>query len=145
MKKVLYWRVSPYNNGLVFAPPEIALKTHQIHEAISKAATWGQFKEMMPKDEYRKIIGLMGERPRPSAAFDSDVVPGFCEGDYPKWLQQNMELWLPVSILEQFAGASNSVINGSYWFIEEANADAICSALRGEGWTPIHMPDLRFH
>jgi hypothetical protein len=145
MKKELYWRISPYNNGLVVAPPEIAKRVHQIHEAISNAETWRQFNDLMPKDEYAKIDRRLDQRPQPTSPFSADMIPGWEEGDYPEWLQQSLDCYLPAAILENFGKLCSSVSNGSYWYIDEANVDAVCSALRDAGWTLVHMPDLRFH
>ena len=50
----LYYRNSPANEGVVLAEPVRATFIADIHYAISTAQTWGQFRELMPFEEYRR-------------------------------------------------------------------------------------------
>ena len=88
----------------------------------------------------------MGERrPRSTDAFTSQSVPGYADGDYPPWLQQEMGELLPAELLERFAVREDTWLNGSYWFIPEDNLAAICDALRAQGWKLERAQDLEFY
>jgi len=82
--------------------------------------------------------------PADDAPFNSSVVPGYCDGDYPPWLAQEMHSHLPTPILQQFAGAESSAINGSFYTINPTHRDAIVKALTDAGFTVEERADLKF-
>ena len=94
----------------------------------------------------RSAFDDAGERrPRSTDVFSSDRVPGYCDGDYPPWLQQEMEYLLPESLLEHFGTRENTSLNGGFWLIPESDLPGICAALEGLGWKPECAQDLDFH
>lgn len=56
MKKNLLYRVSLFNDALVFVPPEKAEYVASIHRTLTDSHTWGDFKRKMPSEEYDWII-----------------------------------------------------------------------------------------
>jgi hypothetical protein len=149
MKKLLY-RIVPHNNGLVFAPPEEAEYIAKIHSSISTSGTWKEFKSSMPAEEYQQIIDEIHElygddEPEPDAPFSGDMIPGWVDGDYPAWLQQDMGQFLPPKILERYATKKITAVNGYYWDIAPESINSIINDLEKEGITAICSQDLLFH
>jgi hypothetical protein len=100
----LFYTEAP-TESLVFAPPKVAEYNSAIHHAL-EATTWGEFKALIPPEEYKQLLKRLqdGEYdldddedhdahkqrklPSNNDPFDPDFwFPGFCEGDYPDWLQ----------------------------------------------------------
>jgi hypothetical protein len=113
--KRLFYRNAPYLESLVFAPPKVAEYNSAIHHALV-ASTWGEFKAIIPVKEYKPLLQRLREGqyyletddahdadkhhtlPQSNEPFDPEFwFPGFGEGDYPDWLQQKQDLWLPSS------------------------------------------------
>jgi len=98
---VLYFRTVAFGHepALVFAPPEVAEEIDCIHGAITESNTWGEFRGRMPPQEYAALYAesfstdpeVVAEDPEAAhpaddAEFSSEDVPGFCDGDYPRWI-----------------------------------------------------------
>jgi hypothetical protein len=135
----LLYNIHPANLGLVFAEPERAHFISRIHRAICDSATWREFRLRMPRDEYSRVMrewfDEQGEpRPRGADEFELEMVPGYCDGDYPDWLQAEMHKILPVEILEEFAIRENSMLNGPYIHINAEHLSAITSRLENLGY-----------
>lgn len=75
--------------------------------------------------------------------FGPEQIPGFCDGDWPRWQQQYLDSVLPDDLLEQFGTEQHSVHNGSYWFIPHDAAPALTEALRQRGYHVEEAPFLR--
>ena len=148
MKKRLLYRVAPHNGGVVFAKPDRANFIAKIHAAIDSAQTWGQFRFAMPRKEYSNIVRAFDDegepRPKSTDPFSGECLPGWSGGDYPPWLQQEMEYFLPASVLEQFGKREDTRLNGSFWLIPKANLMGICAALEALGWELACAEDLEF-
>lgn len=148
MKKLLY-RVVPHNGGLVFATPDRATLIAKIHTAIASSKTWGEFRAAMPRKEYSEIVRVFDDngerRPKSTDAFDGEQVPGWSDGDYPPWLQPEMDYILPQSLLEQYGTRETTTLNGNFWMISENNLLAICTALEALGWELDCAGELPFH
>ena len=85
----------PHNNGLVFATQARARFVAQLHNALEKARTWGEFRSLIPRAEYSCVIrgsfdDLDERRPRSHDSFSAEQVAGWSDGDLPPWLQQGM-------------------------------------------------------
>jgi hypothetical protein len=78
-----------------------------------------------------------------STPFDASDVPGFSDGDYPRWAQQRMAEVLPADLLVQFAEQQVSMHNGWFWFIPHDRAAELAGALRARGYEVEHTPFLR--
>ena len=148
MKKLLY-RIVPYNGGVVFATPDRATFVANIHSAIDSSETWGQFRSAMPRKEYSDIVRAFDDqgepRPKSTDPFSGECVPGWSDGDYPPWLQKELDFILPVSVLAQFGKRETTFVNGNFWLIPEDNLVAICAALKALGWELECDQDLKFH
>jgi hypothetical protein len=144
------------NGGVVVDSVERALRDEAVHGALSEAQTWGDFRRMLPLGEWTHIEDLLREGhtsdeddsdppfwERPNSPFDPSVIPGFSDGDYPRWAQQCMDDVLPGDLLEEFAEQRSSIHNGSFWFIPHDRADALAEALRSRGYRVEHTPFLR--
>lgn len=147
-QRTLYYRVSPINCGLVFAEPKSAERISRIRNAMD-AKTWGELKAMLTPGEYDEIVSRVlyeEEEPEPkiSDPFDFESVPGYCDGDYPDWLQQDMDSCVPEEILQKYAIYELTALNGSYYHIEEEHEEAICQDLRARGINVVKRDDLFF-
>jgi hypothetical protein len=132
----------------IFAPRTVAENTHRINKAMG-SRTWGEFRKMMPRDDYSELIGEMFDnqgkrRPRSSDDFDCDAVPGYSEGEYPRWLAPRMDEWVPVYMLRKYGTPTDSMVSDSFWDINEEDADKLAEELRARGFTVTHEPDLEF-
>ena len=136
--------------GLVFAEPQRARFISRIHDAISDSSTWEEFRRAMPPREYSRLIRECfddeGEpRPRGSDEFDAEQIPGFYDGDYPAWLQQEMDGVLPEEILEEFAVEEDTAFNGSYFYIDPKHLPAIKARLEQLGYKVEDGTHLSFY
>jgi hypothetical protein len=75
--------------------------------------------------------------------FTPEQVPGFCDGDYPRWRQQSLDEVLPEDLLNEFATTQHSVHNGPFWFIPHESDTALVNALRLRGFHVEDAPFLR--
>jgi len=150
-KTKLLYRTVPHNGGLVFAPEPLARAVAAIHEAIRSSRSWRVFRASLhDRDELERILVAAfdeqgEERPADSDRFDGEMIPGFTEGDYPRWLQGSMDKHLPNAVLDEFATREVTAVNGSFYFIAEDRADEMCAALRSFGFEVVFTPDLPFH
>lgn len=55
----LFYRV--VRSGVVFARPDDAKRVAAVHAALAAARNWGEFRAMMPPDEYERVIDLMDD------------------------------------------------------------------------------------
>jgi hypothetical protein len=148
--QTLYYRESPANDGLVFAEPERAKHIARVHHALESSRTWGEFKRKLPSEEYDYIVSVMfdyaeDQWPNDSAPFNSEDVPGYCDGDYPAWLQQKVDECVPEEILDKYAENLETTLNGNYYHIEGSDEEAICRDLRALGFQVIRREDLYFY
>ena len=86
-----------------------------------------------------------GQWPDDAAPFDSEAVPGYYDGDYPDWLQAEMDSCVPEDILEKYADYVGTMLNGAYYDIEMTHEEDICGDLRARGFNVIKREDLYFY
>lgn len=102
----------------------------------------------MPRKEYSALLRVLDDdgQPRPKTAdpFSSDSLPGWSDGDYPPWLQPEMDYLLPASVLAQFGKRETTSLNGDFWLIPEDSLPGICAALESFGWKLECAQDLNF-
>ena len=153
MTKLLY-RVVPHNGGVVLAEEDRAQEIASIHHAIKSSITWGEFKAAMPSKEYDKIIewymeGIEydeDEEPEPLAPeepFDGDFL--ICEGDYPAWLQSEMDKVIPRELLHRYGKNEGTFVSGNFWNIPEVNIEPLIAELRARGFEVEEAQDLEFY
>ena len=148
-RQVLFSCTSIANGGLVFATPERALEVDGLHRALSESRTWGEFQAAMPPDEYERIAAELfddfdKERPAAQERFSSDVVPGFCDGDYPPWLQAELDRVLPRDVIKRWGRWIESSINGWYVHFDPADRREIVAMLESAGFDVVKREDLAF-
>jgi hypothetical protein len=161
--KALSYTERPDQTSLVFAPPKVAEYNSAIHHAL-EATTWGEFKALIAPKEYKELLKRLREGeydldddeghdshkqrnlPEDNDPFDRDFwIPGSSDGDYPDWLQKDLDLWLPDSILKRFATYETSVLNGPFWNINPDFEKDIVEELRREGFNVTRRDDLTFY
>jgi hypothetical protein len=138
-RPVLVYRVTPYNGGLVFAPKDVAVAVDKLHRALKHARTWGEFRNMLPGDEYSRIVRAsfdhLGERrPKSTDTFSPDQVAGWSDGDYPEWLQGDMDRYLPHAVLKEFGARQDTLVSGSFWMIPPENAEPMIATMKAMGF-----------
>ena len=89
--------------------------------------------------EYERIVTEVfddagEERPEAGDSFVADVVPGFCDGDYPPWLQAKLEGLLTKAVVARFGRVVQTSFNGSYLHVEPAQRSEIFALLVAEGY-----------
>lgn len=145
----LLYRVVPHNGGAVFAFEDRAQLIADIHQAIATARTWSEFAQLMPANEYQKIIDQFDEEDEPPPArdrsFSGDQIRGYSDGDYPPWLQAEMDTVIPTDILKRFGRPQSTMINGRYWHIPETQMEPMANALRELGFDLVKAQKIPFH
>lgn len=146
---VFYYRIVPHNGGAVFAAKDRAVQIAQVHNAIRSANTWSEFRSLVPAGEYVRVLESIedcgGEHPSPDTPFESGMIPGFNDGDYPPWLQREMDDLLPMETLRQFGVREQTYLGDSFWLISPESAEALAEQLRSKGAIVIYMQALAFH
>ncbi|MBK8907137.1 MAG: hypothetical protein IPM60_04310 [Rhodospirillales bacterium] len=134
--------------SLVFAERSTAEHVHQIHKAIGSAETWGAFKAALPEGEFDEIAerydAVDDDLPPDDASFSAGDLPGFCDGDYPPWLQAEMDLVLPRDLIHRFGKRETSFLNGSFYSIDPAHEEPLVRELRSRGYEVTRREDLSF-
>ena len=137
-KRILLYTVSEANGGLVFATPERAKFVSRIHKAIENSTTWAEFRKTMPRAEYAEVFrcveGNLERRPRGGDPFRPEHVPGYIDGDYPPWLQQEMDAFIPHQVVERFGNGERTFLNGDYTHLDPADLTAIKELLNSHGY-----------
>jgi hypothetical protein len=133
----------------IFASREAAEQSDQIHRAIDSSRTWGEFKKRMPPAEYESLMVRQFDennelRPNAREPFDAEQIDGYMDGDYPPWLMQSMDAFLPMELLQRFGVKDASTINGDYWNIPPKNVNDLVRALIEMGFTVMEEPDMEF-
>jgi hypothetical protein len=148
--KTLWYRESPANGDLVFALPENATRVDAIHRAL-KSDTWGEFRRRLPDDEYVQLAQKMfadAIEPMPvpldDDPFDGALIPGYYDGDYPDWLQTQMEWILPKRIVKKYGTRIATRLNGSYLQIGADEGEEVAQALKRLGFKVERRDDLMF-
>jgi hypothetical protein len=139
----LYYRVGPANDGVVFATPERACYVANLHDAFD-SKTWGEFRSRIPAEEWERLAQGFDKPPRPGKRFKSEDVPGFCDGDWPPWLQKEILHVLPPPLVLRYAEASMTLINGVYFHIRQEDLPELLRDLESRGIRATLEPDLEF-
>ena len=72
------------------------------------------------------------------------AIPGYCDGDYPDWLQAQADQFVPTDLLETYGEEVTTTLNGSYWRIPAENIDELLIALKWRKYELTEKPDLNF-
>jgi hypothetical protein len=142
-------------HGGVFSARGNALYVSAIHHALG-AQTWGELRRRLPEGEWGTILDMLvnnycyeDEETFPwdvdDAPFSMDQIPGVGEGDYPPWLQPEMDAVLPRDLLSRYAKRESFILNGPFWSISEENVKPVVDALRARGVVVERGDDLDFY
>jgi len=161
--KTLLVREGASWGSLVYSTPSKAKEIHRINKAISKSKTWEEFKRRMPRDEYLELLPEIMRRldeegelhwdedagesmpSEPTGRFKDDMVPGYADGDYPRWLQTTMHHDLPDDIVRDFGTWEYTEFNGDFLEIKVADRLAVGRRLAAQGIRVLDGSRLSFH
>jgi hypothetical protein len=122
---------------LIFIPEADALRLAAIRRAIASSSTWADFFRLMPPADLTYVLNSMrdcDDDPQPSDTFDVERLPGFCDGDWPSWPEQEMLTWLPAHVCRGFGKMESSVLNGPYLSLDVSRTPEIIAALELAGF-----------
>lgn len=140
----LVYRVGEANDGVVFTTPARARYVDSLNDALN-SKTWGEFQSRIPDEEWEELKVGFDEVPGPDEPFDVVDVPGFCDGDWPPWLQKEIPRVLPPPLVKRYAKAGMTSINGVYFHIRQEDLPALLAELERRGIHAVHAPELRFN
>jgi hypothetical protein len=147
----MFYRISPANEGLVFAIADDAFRNHAIRTALEASKTWGDFRHAVGEHEYQALLSKMSVDisqpvvvPNDEDPFDHNKIHGYADGDYPEWLQRQMEQLLPADILAKFGERMATRLNGDYVHIDPSSEKRFVLALRKRGYEVHRRDDLFF-
>jgi hypothetical protein len=134
----------------VFATRHAAERNHRIHSALYSANTWGEFRDAIDPADYVEVMERQFDsagEPRPLSAdpFSPDDIHGYLDGDYPRWLAQDMDDCIPDDLLDKYASTQISCINGPFLEIEPHKAYRIAAEMRKRGYKVAEEPDMEFN
>jgi hypothetical protein len=121
---------------LVFIPVERAKQLAAIHGAIKLARTWREFQQMISVEDWNELVAEIRQddwTPDPDEAFDCFALPGYEDGDYPEWPQQEMMWWLPPHAIASYATMHQTVMDGPYLWIDPARTAQVVESLKSAG------------
>jgi hypothetical protein len=125
-----------------FAITKRAEYVNQIHQAISNANNWGEFRNSLPDGEFESLYlweyqvyfdgvrhlcldkdllnnALSGDANseiiRFDQSFSAEQLPGHGDGDYPPFLLPEQDNFLPTEFCNKYGERANSMVSGSWW------------------------------
>jgi hypothetical protein len=154
-------RVVYGNTGesLVFINEEEAHDLVQLHRALGRAGTWGEFRAQAPPHWYEDAVERLHERmldevedggedaheePSPEQRFDAGEIPGHVDGDWPGFPHVSMGDWIPDEVKNEFGSIAHSWgLDGDSWIQLAPDKEAeIISAMRRHGYECVSDDDL---
>jgi hypothetical protein len=137
MKCLVYGPIprGPEQN-LVFLPEDEAFRLASIFHAIESARTWGDFRDLMPPDDFDAIEAFMatdGDLCDLNERFRWEDLPGYCDGLFPDWAEQRMLQWLPEKVTRRFGRVESSQHDGVFLMLSPADEAAIVDELEAAG------------
>ena len=156
----LVFRETEDGISLIFTSPERAVEIDRLRRALETSETWGEFRRRIGPEAHAELFGEDFYDPDPDddpedsdedplkasadAPFNVDWVPRYGDGDWPRWLAQEMDKHLPTEILERYATYEESVFNGPFYKIDPQHREAIVNELTDVGFTVEERTDLDF-
>jgi hypothetical protein len=152
VQKRLVYTEHPFNGGLVVASVDRALFVSQIYKALRDSRTWGEFRQNMPAAEYSRLLAEWQENGDDRAEagdgdpFDGpDDMPEVSDGDYPPWLQSEMDKIIPKELLREFGAYTSTRLNGDFYHIDPGKLPQLKPRLEHLGYTVEDGSDLLFY
>lgn len=126
-----------------------------IHHAIRTAKTWRQFWNLLPnyerdnlKDQLKWLASDAAAdgdrenarryRPKLADPFESGVLPGVGDGDYPPILNRDEVKWIPKDIVQRFGASDSSFSGGTFILFTQDDPNELLSAFAEHGFNCIH-------
>ena len=128
--------------GVLFALRGDAENLAQTRKALANSKTWGEFRANLPFGEWEQNLAeRFDDVPPDDEPFSADEVPGYADGDYPRWLMQAQLDWFPEELLAKYGERQSSVFNGEMLELYADKAEEIAAELRAMGHT-VEKTDL---
>ena len=153
-------------DGLVFIDEEEARDLRQLHRALGRAKTWGEFKAQAPSHWYEDAVERLKEQfldelyyedeesnsteeptfeePAAEKRFDVEEIPGHVDGEWPGFPHVSMGSWLPGEVEDSFGSMTHSwgPDQSSWVVLAPDKEDQIVSAMRRHGYDCVRDDDL---
>ncbi len=144
-------------DGLVFIDEEKAHDLVQLHRALGRAKTWGEFKAQAPSHWYEEAVERLEEQmldeiendgddvyeePAAEQEFDAEEIPRHVEGDWPGFPHMSMEYWVPGEVQDRFGSMVPTAISGDFLQLSPEYEDEIVSAMQRHGYDCVRDDDL---
>jgi hypothetical protein len=134
------------DDEVVMIPEKHAVTLARLHDALSSAKTWAEFKRLAPKRYYQEALERASEGEdeavTPKSPFDPMQIYGLGDGDWPDWPSQQMLGWVPAEVRAKFGRSESSVLNGPFLCLAAADLDEIMSAMEAHGYKCRRDDDL---
>ncbi len=146
-------------DGLVFIDEGEAHDLVQLHRALGKARTWGEFKAQAPSHWYEDAVERLKEQlldeiedekndayeePGAEQRFDAADIPGHVDGEWPGFAHVSMGNWVPDEVQDEFGSMTHSwSLDAIYWIVLAPDKeDQIVSAMQRYGYDCVRDDDL---
>ncbi len=146
-------------DGLVFIDEEEAHDLVQLHRALDRARTWGEFRAQAPSHWYDSAVERLKEQwldeieddeddayegPAAEQEFDAARIPGHTDGEWPTYPHVSMGSWVPDEVQDRFGSMTHSWgPDQSYWIVlAPEEEDQIVAAMREHGYDCVRDDDL---
>lgn len=129
------------SNGatIVIATRESVEHQDAVVTALKDAKTWGDFRELLPDGEIEdRGFEEMFEEHEDDEPFDSELVWGVSDGDYPSNLSYDMTELLPEDLAEEFMHETR--LHGDYPEVPVEELPRVRAALEAQGHTLTESP-----
>lgn len=148
--------------GSVFLERGYAEDIRDFRNALYKATTWGELRDMAGEDRYdetleawkaHEIDRLMGEEgvgedevevspPKPDDEFDAEFLPGYADGDWPEFAPHMVDNWVDAGIIREYGWNIQTTISGDYPVIDLGEEETVVSLLEEQGYVCTPDEDL---
>jgi len=123
------------DDGVVLMAHDFFLRLLAIWRAAARSATWAGFLVQLPHPLREEVISrLDGDTPQSDAAFSIEDIPGFSDGDWPPFANQEMMTLLPEGV-KVMGKIGETNFNGPRLDIPASQEFAVVDELRKLGWS----------
>lgn len=146
-------------DGLVFIDEGEAHDLVQLHRALGRARTWGEFKAQAPSHWYDSAVEHLKEQlldeiendeddvyeePAAEQKFDAAEIPGHMDGEWPGFPHVSMGSWVPEEVQDRFGSMTHSWgLDAIYWTVLTPDKEEqIVSAMQRHGYDCVRDDEL---
>ena len=123
----------------------------RVYRAL-RAKTWDEFRKLMPRDEYSRIVHELDEmadeegepRCKRSGPFSALCIPGYSDGDYPPFASAALHQFIPVDVLQKYGSRELSMTTGPFWQVPAATWPKMKQELEERGYKLAQRNDLGY-